>query len=496
MTHRRVSSSSVRTLLRTTLCSLALVSVLGTVPATHVSAETLEEAMAAAYALNPGLKAERERYQATNQGIWTARSQFLPTVEGSFASQHNAFRNGRDGDSDRAFFHEFGVTLSQPLFQGFSAVNRLNQAHEQAESGRHQLIGVEQTLLFNTADAYLRICRDRSILNRLKRYVGTVKEEVSAARARYKSGDATRTDVEQALARLAEAEGNRDQAEGDLAASVALYERLTGKKPGKIGWPGVPASIRPHGLEDAISIAITNNPSIRAATNDARAARYAARASVGDMLPRVDLEGGWTNGYRGNLTDLDDEDFRFGVRVTAPIFTGGRNIASVREAKFTAAQEEYELDDIQQIVRENVIRAVKQENASKRRAEAAKRAIAANRRAVKGLQVEFESGQRSLLDVLDGERELLTSQVDYERARYDARLSEFFLLANIGRLSPHNFSIIEELPPEVPRYIPEFNTWTLRLEPSEREIAMGEVIVVETTYAAETVGIQDLPPIR
>ncbi len=452
--------------------------------------------MAAAYALNPGLKAERERYQATNQGIWTARSQFLPTVQGSFTSQHNAFRNGRDGDSDRAFFHELGVTLSQPLFQGFSAVNRLNQAHEEAESGRHQLIGAEQTLLFNTADAYLRICRDRSILNRLKRYVGTVQEEVAAARARYKSGDATRTDVEQALARLAEAEGNRDQAQGDLAASVALYERLTGKEPGKIGWPGVPSSLRPNGMEDAISIAITNNPSIRAATNDARAARYAARASVGDMMPRVDLEGGWTNGYRGNLTDLDDEDFRLGVRVTAPIFTGGRNIASVRRAKYTAAQQEYELDDIQQVIRENVIRAVKQENASKRRAEAAQRAIEANRRAVKGLEVEFESGQRSLLDVLDGERELLRSQVDYERARYDARLAEFFLLANIGRLAPHNFSIIEELPAPVPRYIPEFNTWTLRLEPSEREIAMGEVVFAESQPPLETVHVDRLPPIQ
>ncbi|WFE90836.1 TolC family outer membrane protein [Roseibium porphyridii] len=436
--------------------------------------QSLEEAMASAYAVNPGLKAERSRYQATNQGVWTARSEFLPTVTGSYLGEQNAYET-RSGSSDRAFFHELGVSMSQTLFQGFAGVNRLNQAHEESESGRNQLIGAEQTLLLNTADAYLRVVRDKAILARLKAYTGVVQREVKAARARYKSGDATKTDIEQALARLAEAQGNSDQAVGDLEASEALYERLTGQKPGKLGWPGIPEKLEPDGLDDAITIAFQNNPSIRAATADARAARYAARAAVGDMLPRVSLEGEWENGYRGNLGNQDEEDFRFGVRVSAPLFTGGRNISSVKRAKFTAAQEEYELDDTQQIIRENVIRAMKQRTASRLRAKAGKRAIEANRRAVKGLQIEFDSGQRSLLDVLDGERELLLSQVDHVRARYDARIADFFLLANIGRLAPQHFSIIEERPPAVGRLIPEFNTWDLRLGPTENDTVQMEL---------------------
>ncbi|WP_269585682.1 TolC family outer membrane protein [Roseibium sp. Sym1] len=456
---------------------------------------SLEEAMAAAYAINPGLKAERSKYQATKQGVWTARSEFLPTVTGSYLGEQNAFKT-RSGISDRAFFHELGISMSQTVFQGFAGVNRLNQAHEEANSGRNQLIGVEQTLLFNTADAYLRICRDRSIVARLTDYTNVVQREVSAARARYKSGDATRTDIEQALARLAEAQGNKDQAVGDLEASEALYERLTGQKPGKLGWPGIPRSIEPAGLEDAISVAYQNNPSIRAATADARAARYAARAAVGDMLPRVSLESEWENGYRGNFGNRDEEDFRFGVRVTAPFFTGGRNIASVKRARYTASQTEYELDDTQQIIRENVVRAMKQRAASRLRAKAGKRAIEANRRAVKGLQVEFDSGQRSLLDVLDGERELLLSQVDYLRARYDARIADFFLLANIGRLAPQHFSIIEERPNPVARIMPEFNTWDLRLGPTENDPFQSAVADVAITDPVVVIETQPLPPIK
>lgn len=474
---------------------LAGVSLLGLyIAGAPVCAQSLEEAMASAYAVNPRLKAERSRYEATNQGVWTARSEFLPTVTGTYLGEQNAFET-RGGLNDRAFFHELGVSMSQTLFQGFAGVNRLNQAHEEANSGRNQLIGAEQTLLFNTADAYLQVVRDREILAHLRAYTNVVQREVNAARARYKSGDATRTDIEQALARLAEAQGNSDQALGDLEASEAVYERLTGQKAGKLGWPGIPKAIEPGGLEDALTIAYQNNPSIRAATADARAARYAARAAVGDMLPSISLESEWQNGYRGNLGNLDEEDFRFGVRVTAPIFTGGRNIAAVKRARYTAAEQEYELDDTQQIIRENVTRAMKQRAASRLKAKATLRAIEANERAVKGLQVEFDSGQRTLLDVLDGERELLLTRVDNVRARYDSRIADFFLLANIGRLAPQHFGIIEERPAPIPRIMPEFNTWDLRLGPTENDIFQSaEIAVIEPVPVV--IQTSPLPPVE
>jgi len=485
---------AIRTRLNGLLAGVSLIGLC--IAGTPVCAQSLEEAMASAYAVNPGLKAERSRYEATNQGVWTARSEFLPTVTGTYLGEQNAFKT-RSGLSDRAFYHELGVSMSQTLFQGLAGVNRLNQAHEEANSGRNQLIGAEQTLLFNTADAYLQVVRDRAILAHLRAYTNVVQREVNAARARYKSGDATRTDIEQALARLAEAQGNSDQAAGDLEASEALYERLTGQKPGKLGWPGIPKAIEPGGLDDALTIAYQNNPSIRAATADARAARYAARAAVGDMLPRVSLESEWQNGYEGNLGNQDEEDFRFGVRVTAPLFTGGRNIAAVKRARYTAAEQEYELDDTQQIIRENVTRAIKQRAASRLKAKATLRAIEANERAVKGLQVEFDSGQRTLLDVLDGERELLLSRVDNVRARYDSRIADFFLLANIGRLAPQHFGIIEERPAPVARIMPEFNTWDLRLGPSENDVfqsSLAEVTVIEPVPVIIETG--PLPPVE
>lgn len=451
--------------------ALALGTAVASSPA---AAESLQEAMGWAYTANPGLKAEQSRYQATTQGVATARSRFLPTVNGSFTAEHNAFDSLRNGTSDRSAFYSIGITATQPLFQGFSAVHRLNQAHEESNSGRNQLLNAEQTLLFNTADAYLQVMRDRTILSLQRDYVGIVQQEVTAAQARYKSGDATRTDVEQASARLAEAQGNRDLAMGELEGSLALYERLTGKEPGKLGWPTIPPHISPATLDNAIEVALAQNPAIRAAISDARAARYAARAAVGDMLPNVQLESTWSNGFRGNLAERDEEDFRFGLRVTAPLFAGGRNVSAVRATSYTASQQEYALEDIRLTIRESIIRAYKQERTASSRAEAAKRAIASNASAVNGLKVEYDGGQRSLLDVLNGQRELINSKVAQVRTRYDLEVARFFLLASMGRLDPSHFGITEDRPPEQRRLVPQLADWDLRLAPSETDMAASQ----------------------
>lgn len=428
-------------------------------------ADTLQEAMLSAYQFNPGLKAERAQLDATNQGIPKARARFLPTITGSYAAQYEDYTD-RSGSSDYdQLDHTFQVNLSQPIFQGFSAINRLNQSHEESAAGYNRLLNREQDLLFGTAQAYLSVVRDRAILAHQRRYRSIVAQEHAAVRGRYSLGDATRTDIEQAAARLADADATLEQVAGNLDISKAQFQRLVGKQPGKVAWPKIPKHLVPASVAQAIDVAFANNPDIRSRLADVRAARYAARASAGDLLPNVSLESSYQKGYRDNLTNAREDEFRVGLRISAPLFTGGSNLASVREAKSIAAQREYELDDTRLAIRESVIRASRQRSAAQARAKASRRAITANSGALKGLQIEYRGGQRTLLDVLNGQRELVDSRIAYEQARYDAMLSEFFLIASIGSLSPEHFAIAAERPAEIARLVPEFNDWDLRLAP-------------------------------
>ncbi|WP_349358518.1 TolC family outer membrane protein [Stappia sp.] len=455
MSHRAIRSCAA-------IAALCL--ALGIGPA---QAESLRDAMRSAYQASPALKAERARQRATDQGIWKARSAFLPKVSASYGVENRDYRDHLNAEDNDRIEHNLEVRAEQTLFQGFSGINRLNQAHEESAAGREQLIGAEQDLLFGTGQAYLSVLRDRRNLSHRKSYAHLVAQELTAARRRAELGDATRTDVDQASARYNEAQADLELAKGQLAASEASFERLVGKPPDKLAWPALPQDLLPASLGAAIDVALRGNPTVRSKISEARASRFAARASVGDMLPRVTASASYLNEYRNRLSDRATEDFRVGVRVNVPLFTGGDNIASVRQARETAAQREFEVDDVRLQVRESVIAAFKQLEASRRRAEAAKRAISANERAVRGLKMEYRGGERTLLDVLNGQQELVNSRTAFEGARYDRTVSELFLLATLGRLAPERFGVAAEPIAVETRLVPTMETWALRLAPRE-----------------------------
>jgi len=425
--------------------------LLGSAPS---QAESLKEAMALAYENSDGLKAERSRYQATNEEVWKARSEFLPQVSGRYWVGHDHYRNDRTGRTSKGVRHEVGIVVSQPLFRGFSSTNRLRQSHALSAAGRGDLENAEQRLLLNTAVSYARVYRDRRVLQHLKTYKWVVSQEVAVARLSYKLGNGTKTDIEQALARLAEATGGEEQAQGDLDVSIAEYARYTGKKPGKLTWPGIPKHLRPRDLEDAIARALRNNPAIEAQSAGVEAAVYGAKAEAGAYLPDLSLEGSFSNSFDGNLGNRDEEDYRVGLRLNLPIFTGGYTSARVRQARFQAAEEHFVLNDLKTDVRRTVIQARRTADASKNRIVSSKRAIDANRRALKGLRVEYDIGQRTLLDILNGQRELANARITHEQARYDALVADFNLLAAIGSLAPDAFDIAASRPPAPRQLVP------------------------------------------
>ena len=70
----------------------------------------------------------------------------------------------------------------------------------------------------------------------------------------------------------------------------------------------------------------------------------------------------------------------------------------------------------------------------------------------------------TLLDVLNGQRELVDSRTAYETARYDRVVAELFLLATLGRLSPERFGVPAETVDLPVRLVPTMESWSLRLE--------------------------------
>lgn len=165
------------------------------------SAETLEQALADAYLINPVLNAERARLRATDEQVALAKSGLRPFVSGSadwnYVNQNsdraggNAIDIGPGGITTDGVTtpHGYSVQLSQPLFEGFQNLNAIRQAKSTVQAAREALRSVEQTVLLDAATAYVNVVRDQAIVRLRENDVSVLGEQLKATKDRFDVGE-------------------------------------------------------------------------------------------------------------------------------------------------------------------------------------------------------------------------------------------------------------------------------------------------------------------
>jgi outer membrane protein len=122
-------------------------------------------------------------------------------------------------------------------------------------------------------------------------------------------------------------------------------------------------------------------------------------------------------------------------QVTIPIYQGGAEYATTRQAKESLGQQELQTDSERNLVRANVVSAWGQNEASFGVVRAAKAAVSANEVALTGVREEAKVGQRTTLDVLNAQQALLTARSQLVIAEHDQVVNSYSLLSTIGRLN-------------------------------------------------------------
>ena len=130
------------------------------------------------------------------------------------------------------------------------------------------------------------VIRDRAIVELNANNVKVLATNLEATRDRFQIGDLTRTDVAQSEARLQLGRSQLADAQGQLAASEATYRQVIGHAPGALA-PPPPLPPLPSTPEEAVRIALANNPDLIAITRQARAAGYDVRVAEAGRLPTL-----------------------------------------------------------------------------------------------------------------------------------------------------------------------------------------------------------------
>ena len=417
--------------------------------ASPASADTLREALARAYYDNPSLESARATLRATDENVPIQRAAGLPTLNNSTTYTENVKQSTSSFISpDRSLSSNLDLTI--PVYRGGSVRNGILAAENRIEAGRADLRGTESGIFSQVVATYMDVILNEALVGLTSNNVDVLSVNLEATSDRFQIGDLTRTDVAQSESRLALARSDLRTAQANLVNARERYIELVGQAPGELQppppLPGLPSDV---GL--AVDDALENNPDLIAARERAEASDFDIRVAGAGRLPRVDVfTGGGYQDYLGSLGTVPGSTSaaqqasttaQGGVRLTLPLFQGGAPAARQRQAQANAQA------SLEQVVaaERGVISQVRAAYSSWRAANAiiasTQSAVDAATLSLEGVRAENSVGNRTILDILDAQQELLRSQVQLVTARRNEYVAGFTLLAAMGRAEARDLGL-------------------------------------------------------
>ena len=404
------------------------------------SAETITHALASTYSWNPQINSARAQTRADDERVPIALSGYRPIISAFSTVVGDVTDTAIGGGDQETLDASVGLQVTQNLFTGFRVKNAVLESEAAVLASRELLRNTVQNVLFDAAQAFMDVIRDIEILDIRRRNVLFLDEQVRAANERFDVGENTRTDVAQARARNATARAAVSLAEANLATSRAIFRRIVGHDPVGLsnGFPY--ARLVPPTVGQAISIGQDGHPIIFAAINQADAQAFLVKQIEGEMLPTVSLEGRVQH-FESLDSSIDPNSATITGRVSIPLYQGGLVSARVRQAKEQYGLRKIEVDLARDQVRAAVVTAWAQVDASRGAIAAANEGVGAAEIALSGVQEEQSVGQRTTLDVLDAQEELLLARETLVVARRDLVVASFALLSAMGRLNAEQLNL-------------------------------------------------------
>lgn len=430
--------------------ALALGCVAIVQPAT---AQSLTDALSAAYNNNPTLLAARASLRATDEGVPQALSNWRPTV--NLTGEAGKLRQEFDpstasNPSDTITPRTLQLSVAQPLYRGGRTESATEAAEALVLAGRQDLASTERRVLLDAVTAYMDVVQNQAVLDLNRNNEEVLRRQLEATRERFRVGEITRTDVAQAESRLSRATADRISAEGALISSRAVLARVMGETPGTLVQPP-PLPQLPANEEEALAIAYEDNPDLLGARFREVAAKYDVRTISGGLLPTVSLNGTLSKSDETSRANLESESAKIALSVTVPLYEGGSIYSQTRQRKQTHNQRRIQVEEQRRSVRQSVTQSWENLSTARSNITARRAQVEASRIALEGVQQEAEVGSRTTLDVLDQEQEYLDARVAEVRARRDEYVAGYTLLSSVGRLGARQLAL------PVDYYDPETN---------------------------------------
>jgi outer membrane protein len=406
------------------------VAVAGFLAAPQAGAETLTDALIAAYRNSNLLDQNRAVLRAADEDVALAVATLRPVV--AYTAQAGWSRAEISTPLGRDITEGLSASLSLSAEMTLLDFGRSRLGVEIARASvlatRQALVDIEQQVLLAAVQAYVDVRLAQEVVALRQANLRLITQELRAAEARFEVGENTRTDVAIAQARLAGSRSALAAAEGDLMIAREAYKAATGAYPGRLAaLPAAPAL--PRTMEEAQGVARATNPLILQAQHLVTVSDLQADLAAAAMRPT--LGAGVT--LRTDEDGLDSQSF--GLTLNQTLYAGGRLAATLRQALAGKDRARAALQQTAVGVVEGVGVAWANLAVSAASIQASDEQVRAAQTAFDGVREEAELGARTTLDVLNAEQELLDARNARLQAEAQRYVGVYRVLSSMGLLT-------------------------------------------------------------
>ncbi len=412
---------------RLTCLAAAVAGLLVAAPAWSID---LRQAYEAAQANDATIRAARATADANREQLPQAQAQRLPNVSLSAGRNYNDLTSktqnflGQPATTvNRYYSGNQALTVRQALYRPFVGA-AINQAKALVVDADATLERDEQGLVVRVGEAYFEALLAEDQLALVSAQKSTYTTQLDAAKKGFAAGSGTRTDIDEAQARLDLTYAQELEIQQNVEYTRRQLETITGQPLGTLARldlarfvPGPPA---PNSLEDWISRAELSSPEIKALRARLEASEFEIEKAKAGHKPTLDAVAQWSRSSSDSVSNVNSryDNKSIGLQLTVPLYQGGYVNSTVRQA-VASSERVRELLEAQRLdLSVRVHREFRGMTEGVLRISALEQAVRSAEQAVLSNQMSFKAGARTTLDVLNAEQQKTTALRDLAQARY------------------------------------------------------------------------------
>ena len=421
--------------------AIASTCIFTTLSATNIHAENLLDIYSMAYETDPILKQVIAYRKSTGEGSVQAFSAFLPQIGMQAQTEGRNKDKFKYKDTDVSYnVHGYSVELLQSIFDNRNYVN-YKISNINIDKAEATLSAAHQDLIIRTSDAYFNTLSAMDTLEFSLAEKKAIGRQLDQAKRRYEVGIIAITDVHEAQAGFDNANAQVIRAENDLQVAKESLRELTNQYVENISplaekIPLDPPS--PAKIQHWVDQALMGNYTLLAAKQDTLAFKENINLQRSGHYPTLGLKASY--GYQKNNgpnSDFADQshDSSIGLHLSIPIYQGNAVNSKTRQAgyEYQRSQDIYDevLNDTEKNTRSSYLNVLSEVS----RVKALKQAVVSNESALKATEAGFEVGTRTIVDVLNVQRDLYRAKQEYSNSRYTYILNVLKLKQASGELA-------------------------------------------------------------